>query len=133
MRHLPNLGIFPNNLPVSLTSLIGREHEIKAIHALLCAETCACSPSPAPVASAKRASRSRSPLSYSLILPTASPSFRSPPSATPPWLSPPSPKPSISKRRQRGPCSYCLKPLSVRNTCCSCSTTSSRSLQPPRI
>ena len=35
MHHLPNLGILPNNLPVSLTSLIGREHEIKAIHALL--------------------------------------------------------------------------------------------------
>jgi predicted ATPase/DNA-binding CsgD family transcriptional regulator len=35
MHHLPTLGIHPNNLPVSLTSLIGREQEVQAIHALL--------------------------------------------------------------------------------------------------
>lgn len=35
MHHPPNLGIHPNNLPVSLTSLIGREQEVRAIHALL--------------------------------------------------------------------------------------------------
>ena len=35
MHHPPNLGIHPNNLPVSLTSLIGREQEMQAIHALL--------------------------------------------------------------------------------------------------
>jgi predicted ATPase/DNA-binding CsgD family transcriptional regulator len=35
MHHPPNLSIHPNNLPVSLTSLIDREQEVKAIHTLI--------------------------------------------------------------------------------------------------
>ena len=35
MHHPPNLSTHPNNLPASLTSLIDREQEVKAIHALI--------------------------------------------------------------------------------------------------
>ena len=34
MHHPTTLGNHPNNLPVSLTSLIGREREVQTIHAL---------------------------------------------------------------------------------------------------